>query len=130
MSDSISRLPARPSLEQLRKRAKELLRDYRAGDAAAVERISAIIPRSADSVPSADVTLADVQFVLAREYGFESWPKLVHHVESIYPGERLQQYERLVNDIVLVCRSDDAEALQRIADIFGRTYPYPDRYTQ
>ena len=33
MSDPASRLPARPSLEQLRKQAKDLLRQYRAGDA-------------------------------------------------------------------------------------------------
>jgi len=32
MSDSTSYLPARPSLEQPREQAKELLRDFRAGD--------------------------------------------------------------------------------------------------
>ena len=127
MSDSISRLPARPSLDQLRKQAKELLRDFRAGDAAAVARLSAIIPRLADPTQSGGVTLADAQFVLAREYGFESWAKLAYHVESINPSDRLRQYERLVKDIVLVCQSDDAEASQRIADLLGRTYPYPDR---
>ncbi len=126
MADSISRLPARPSLEQLRKQAKELLRDYRAGDATAASRIIAIIPPA----QSDEVTLADAQFVLAREYGFESWAKLMHHVVSINPTDRLQLYDRLVKDIVLVCRSDDAEALQRIADLLGRTYPYPDRRTQ
>jgi hypothetical protein len=130
MSNSTSRLPARPSLEQLRKQAKELLRDFRAGDTAAVGRLSAVIPRLTDSAQSDDVTLAVAQFVLAREYEFESWAKLAHHVESINPSDRLQQYERLVNDIVLVCHSDDAEALQRVADILGRTYPYPDRRTQ
>jgi len=130
MSDSTSRLPARPSLEQLRKQAKELLRDFRAGGAAAVGRLSAAIPRLADQARSDDVTLADAQFVLAREYGFESWAGLAHYVESINPSDRLRQYERLAKDIVLVCHSDDAEALQRIADILGRTYPYPDRRTQ
>jgi len=32
MSDSAPHLPARPSLEELRKQAKELLRQYRAGE--------------------------------------------------------------------------------------------------
>jgi len=32
MSDSAPRLPAHPSLEQLHKQAKELLRQYRAGE--------------------------------------------------------------------------------------------------
>ena len=58
-------LPERPSLEQLRKQAKEHLDALRATD------------------PS--VNLAAAQHALAREYGFESWPKLVHHVESMPP---------------------------------------------
>src|SRR5215510_5381445 len=124
MSDSPLRLPARPSLEQLRKQAKELLKDYRAGDAAAAERILAIIPRPGE------LTLADAQFVMAREYGFESWAHLARHVEFVNPTDRLKQYERLARDIVTVCQTDDAEALQRLADTFGRTYPYPDLRTR
>ena len=37
MSDSSSRLPARPSLEQLQKQARELLKQHRAGETAALE---------------------------------------------------------------------------------------------
>ncbi len=62
MPDPASRLPSRPSLEQLRKQAKERLAALRVAE------------------PSAK--LADAQFALAREYGFESWPKLVSHVEA------------------------------------------------
>ena len=32
------------------------------------------------------VNLAAAQHALARDYGFESWPKLVHHVESLQPA--------------------------------------------
>jgi hypothetical protein len=117
-------------LEQLRKQAKDLLRHYRAGDATAVSRFRNINPRLGDSSRFKDVVLADAQFILAREYGFESWAKLAHHVESIHLSDRLQPYERLVKDILLVCGSDDAEALQRIENLLGRTYPYPDRRTQ
>jgi hypothetical protein len=56
MPDAASRLPARPSLEQLRKQAKERLIALRGADPAA--------------------TLADAQYALARDYGFESWPRL------------------------------------------------------
>ena len=63
MSDPVSRLPARPSLEHLRKQAKERLEALRTAD------------------PS--TRLAEAQHTLAREYGFESWPKLVRHVESL-----------------------------------------------
>ena len=69
-------LPERPSLEQLRKQAKDLLRDARAGDARALARVSAI---TADS----ETTLSNAQLAIAREYGFASWPKMVHHVESV-----------------------------------------------
>jgi hypothetical protein len=66
MSDSTSPLPARPSLEQLRKQAKELLRAYRVNDTIAVERFRACIPRLADPGLLDEMILADAQFVLAR----------------------------------------------------------------
>jgi uncharacterized glyoxalase superfamily protein PhnB len=66
MSEPASGLPARPSLEQLRKQAKERLSTLRTG-----------------GDPSAK--LADAQFLVAREYGFESWPKLVQHVSAADP---------------------------------------------
>ena len=80
MSSPASPLPARPSLVQLRKRAKELLRDYRANDRAALARLQAHHPRITSE---RRVTLADAQLVVAREYGFSSWAKLKHHVESL-----------------------------------------------
>jgi ABC-type Fe3+-hydroxamate transport system substrate-binding protein len=65
MPDHASRLPARPSLEQLQKQAKELLRQYRAGEETARNRLA--------SVPQGrTVSLADAQFMLAREYGFDA----------------------------------------------------------
>ena len=85
MSDPASRLPARPSLEQLRKQAKDLLQLLRAGDAGAVQRFRDAIPRFAAADPPADAPLADAQFVLAREHGFRSWAELVRHIESIAP---------------------------------------------
>lgn len=105
MSDPVARLPARPSLEQLRKQAKELSR-------------------------SAGVPLHQAQLDLARRYGFESWPKLVHSVEAIDPADRLAQLERLAEDLIAVIRSEDADAERRIFELIGRTYPHPDRRTQ
>ena len=80
MSSPISPLPARPSLVQLRKQAKELLRDYRANERAALARLHAHHPRITSGQR---VILADAQLVVAREYGFSSWAKLKHHVESL-----------------------------------------------
>jgi ankyrin repeat protein len=72
------RLPERPSLEQLRKQAKDHLHTLRVAD------------------PSAGLVAA--QHSLAREYGFESWPKLVHHVESLRPERRMLQPAALKSD--------------------------------
>jgi len=86
--DPAPRLPTRPSLEQLRKQAKELLRLYRAGDPTAVARLRAVRPPSSSRPGvSRDVSLADAQFALAREHGFESWPKLVRHVDALPPAD-------------------------------------------
>jgi len=84
MTEPASRLPARPSLEQLRKQAKHLLRDFRAGDTDASARMRAVIPRVIEG--SSGLALADAQFVLAREFGFQSWAALVHHVERLEPS--------------------------------------------
>ena len=56
-------LPARPNLEYLKNEAKDRLDDLRR------------------TAPRAQ--LSDAQFALAKDYGFESWPKLKGHVESL-----------------------------------------------
>lgn len=72
-------LPAVPSLEQLKKQAKDLRKAASSGDDDALARIRAV-PET--KVSAAKPTLAGTQLVLAREHGFESWPKLKRHVES------------------------------------------------
>jgi ankyrin repeat protein len=63
------------NLEQQHKRAKDLIRAARAGDPIALARIRAI--RADDGNPSRALKLADAQLAVAREGGFESWPRLV-----------------------------------------------------
>jgi ankyrin repeat protein len=63
------------SLEQQRKLAKDLIRAARAGDAAALARIRAVRSDAGDAPRS--LKLADAQLAVARDSGFESWPKLV-----------------------------------------------------
>jgi hypothetical protein len=67
-------LPVRPDLDQLRHQAKELLRQIRRGDPAAVAELREHHP---EPVEPADAKLAHAQFVLARSYGVASWPRLV-----------------------------------------------------
>ena len=70
-------LPQQPDLDQLRKQAKDLLRRARAGDSAAVELAAEFHPRRQITA------LTDAQLVVARRYGFPSWPRLHEHVEAI-----------------------------------------------
>jgi hypothetical protein len=70
-------LPARPSLESLRKQAKKLARDIAAGDAGAIARARA-------QLPQVDLPLShrNAQLVLAREYGFAGWQDLTAEVSK------------------------------------------------
>jgi ankyrin repeat protein len=75
------RLPQRPNLEQLRKQAKDLLEHYRAGDAAAIAEVQQFEPKpNPNPTPFA---LSDAQRVLARAYGYESWPRLKAFVDGV-----------------------------------------------
>src|ERR1700733_116585 len=77
-SSQTRRLPKQPNLEQLRKQAKDLLEQYRACDPAAVAEVHQL---EAQPDP-ATFALHDAQRVLARAYGFESWPKLKAFVDG------------------------------------------------
>ncbi|CAN5443102.1 hypothetical protein BH09PLA1_BH09PLA1_10860 [soil metagenome] len=77
-SDSPSGFPSDSSasnLEQQRKLAKDLLKAVRSADVAAIERFRAT------ALDANDPKLAAAQLVIAREAGFESWPKLVKQLE-------------------------------------------------
>ena len=111
MSDSTPRLPNRPSLAQLRKQAKELVQQLRSGDPSATDRLRKYKPNVSDPI------LADAQFVLAREHGFESWPRLVHHIEAAQLSD-LEQHRRIAEDLLAVYNSADAAAATRLNDLF------------
>jgi ankyrin repeat protein len=80
-------LPAHPSLEQYKKQAKELLKAYRSADVESIRRVKRNHPRFEKlAEPGFDIgnfALADAQLVIAREYGFESWPKFAKQIEVI-----------------------------------------------
>src|SRR5437899_6444057 len=113
MADSAPRLPARPSLEQLRKQAKDLLRDVRHGRDEAVHRVRIVLPRAGEPSIAKAFTLADAQFVLAREHGFESWADLVHHVEALRPAG-IAKYERLAERVAQAYTMADAGVIRDV----------------
>lgn len=80
-------LPGDASLEHLKKQAKKLLKAHQANNAAAVARVREHSPNGGE------FTLNDAQFVVAREYGFDSWPKLALGFESVGDRIRVNRYQ-------------------------------------
>ena len=68
-----------PDIDQLRRQARELLEAYRAQSPDAVTEVAA---HHRTATPET-FALHDAQFVLARSYGFESWPTLKAAVEGV-----------------------------------------------
>jgi hypothetical protein len=89
-------LPARPSLESLRKQAKKLARDIAAGDAGAIARARAHLPKV--DLP---LTQRNAQLVIAREYGYAGWQDLTAEVSKRH-GRGLEwaivQARRIIHD--------------------------------
>lgn len=96
------KLPPNPNLEFDKKQAKALLKAYRAGDAAALERVRASHPRLQNvpekNIPRDEFKLSDAQLVVAREYGFSSWPQLKNQIETLREGlnEAFSEFARAV----------------------------------
>jgi ankyrin repeat protein len=76
---TIRRMRQRPDLEQLKRQSKELLAAFRAADPAAVNEATAFY----DDPQPATFALHDAQLVIARSYGFDSWPKLKAYVDGV-----------------------------------------------
>src|SRR5256885_15428124 len=68
-----------PDLDQLKRQAKELLRAFLGDEPEATVEVQAHYSRA----DRATFALHDAQLVLARSYGFESWPKLKAYVDGV-----------------------------------------------
>ena len=98
-------LPARPSLESLRKQAKKLARDIAAGDAAAIARARVHLPQV--DLP---LTQRNAQLVIAREYGYAGWQDLAAEV-----SKRLGQgLEWAVKQARRIIHDNDVERLKQL----------------
>jgi ankyrin repeat protein len=68
-----------PDIDQLKRQARELLEAYRAQSPDTIIEVAA---HHRTATPET-FALHDAQFVLARSYGFESWPKLKAAVDGV-----------------------------------------------
>ena len=80
-------LPARPSLDQLRKQAKELVKLHRARDLATLALIREALPalsgKTDEEIVLFPFALHDAQSVIARQHGFPGWNQLRDEVERM-----------------------------------------------
>ena len=73
-------LPNNPSLERFRRDARRLQRAVRVGVPHAVSLVERYHP-DGRRVDRSAFTLSAAQLVVARGYGFASWPRLRHYLE-------------------------------------------------
>jgi hypothetical protein len=133
-------LPARPNLDQYKKRAKDLVKAANSSDSAALNQFVrtwldsllhstslTITPQHPVSVDrwtdelssflrteqqSAEpFTLARAQFILARIHGFESWPKFIRHLQDL---SQLRSPDGPFENAVEAIVSGDLAALEHL----------------
>ena len=106
-------LPLRPNLAQLKLQANELHQQHHQGSPAAAARIAAHHPRFKGAAETAvldqDFVLADAQLVVAREYGFDSWPRLKHAVEISEALAAFQPHPQFEAAVAAMDNGDVAE---------------------
>src|SRR5262245_52425046 len=98
-------LPARPSLDSLRKQAKKLARDVARSEADAIARARAHLPNV-----DPPLTQRNAQLVIAREYGFDGWQELTAEVSKRL-GKGL---EWAVAEAARAIHDDDIERLKQL----------------
>lgn len=99
------------NLEQQRKRAKELLKAARADEPDALARILRHNPPR-----ETPLKLVDTQFIIARECGFPSWPKLKAHIEALDFSRRkvAERGDRDMATLHIRCGSDIEHSLRTV----------------
>jgi hypothetical protein len=108
-------LPERPNLEQLKKQAKSLLHAAQSGDAASLQRFTALpafSKKSVDELGKAGLALHDAQSVIAREHGFVSWNALREEVEA-----RTLSFEAAVDEFIRCATEGAPDRAQRLLTI-------------
>ena len=98
-------LPVKPNLDKQKKLAKALMRDYCRGARTAAAKVQALHPKPPER---GDFALSDAQLVVARGYGFASWPKLKHKIDSLTKTP--------VDRFVDAVRAGDIETVRRLIE--------------
>ena len=97
-------LPLKPSLNQLRNQAKDLLKDHRKGETSVCDTLRLLhrFSNASDAdILAADLALHDAQFALALRYGFRSWDALGKSVRARNQRPNTSMVERSDGETVI-----------------------------
>jgi hypothetical protein len=116
-------LPARPSLEQLKKQAKELVKGHRKRDVSAFALIREFLPsltgKTDEEVSLYPFALHDAQSVIARQSGFPSWNQLRDHLEST--ANHLTPDESVGAKFNTICRAYEQNDYAMFCSVMNET---------
>lgn len=115
-------LPPRPSLEMLKRQARDLLAGCAARDPRACQRLREFHPGFAGlgdaAIADAELGWSDGLFAIAREYGFASWRRLKARVEA--PAGDASYRDRiadpLLREAVDLLDDGDGDGLRALLD--------------
>lgn len=115
--------PQKLSIERLKKTAKKQLKSLKAGDPAVTRWCHIFHPKlKSGERPIQEFTLVDIQHCLARENGFQSWPRLKHHLNALENIETLLKNGQTFDSekiLHLRCGDDIQEGLE-LAGLKGK----------
>jgi len=134
-------LPSRPSLEQYKKLAKDLVKTAASSDRSALRtwavnwlknlvqlanlQATDRLPINAGQLPAefesfvrkqesdGKLSLSKAQFVLARSHGFESWPKFSRHLDALAHADSSEADFEKAADVIVGGQLDDLTRLLR-----------------
>jgi hypothetical protein len=121
------KLTPHTTIDHLKKEAKRWYKALQANDARALEHFHQTYPNA-----PGEPVLRDVQHALALAYGCKSWKELKQAVEQRPPSRppTAEEYERLAQDFVDAHDKEDAAALQRMNEHYGRSFTMEDYWAE
>ncbi len=107
---TLNKLPANPSLTQLKNQAKDILKAHKAGDETAcliLRHLARFKDESDDKILAVKVGLQEVQHALAISYGSRNWSELVQRI-----GDKREPVVRFVDKMLINAINADVTELE------------------
>jgi hypothetical protein len=114
------KLTSATTLDNLRREARRWLKALRENDPEARQRFERAYPKHTGTP-----VLRDLQYALARGYGFENWKELKLAIQQVARSRTTAAYEQAARDFVDAYKGDTA-ALERLNHYYRRSFSFAD----